>query len=337
MLVKDVEASLYLLWGGAVFVLLIGALNIANLVLARLSVRGKEIATRLALGAGRAQVARQLIVENVLVAAAGGVAGVLLGTVLLRFLATIGLDRFPRAYEVRIDGAAILVALGLAITVGVLIGLAPLVSVFKVNLSGMLHDGNRTGTSGARTRRLRQGLVGAEVGFAFVLLAGAGLLLASFRQLLAVNPGFTTNGVLTASTDAPSSKYRGDGELRALMNRTLESIRRLPGVAAAGATTAIPFGSNGINSVILAEGYTMKPGESVLSPRSLVVTPGYLETMKIALVRGRYFEDRDNETAPAVVIVDEQLARHFWPNRDPIGRRMYQVQNPDMIVDANTR
>jgi predicted permease len=231
----------------------------------------------------------------------------------------------------------ILVALGLAITVGGLIGLAPLVSVFKVNLSGMLHDGNRTGTSGARTRRLRQGLVGAEVGFAFVLLAGAGLLLASFRQLLAVNPGFTTNGVLTASTDAPSSKYRGDGELRALMNRTLESIRRLPGVAAAGATTAIPFGSNGINSVILAEGYTMKPGESVLSPRSLVVTPGYLETMKIALVRGRYFEDRDNETAPTVVIVDEQLARHFWPNRDPIGRRMYKVQNPDMIVDANTR
>ena len=337
MLVKDVEASLYLLWGGAVFVLLIGALNIANLVLARLSVRGKEIATRLALGAGRAQVARQLIVENVLVAAAGGVAGVLLGTVLLRFLATIGLDRFPRAYEVRIDGAVILVALGLSITVGALIGLAPLVSVFKVNLSGMLHDGNRTGTSGARTRRLRQGLVGAEVGFAFVLLAGAGLLLASFRQLLAVNPGFTTNSVLTASTDAPSSKYRGDGELRALMNRTLDSIRRLPGVAAAGATTAIPFGSNGINSVILAEGYTMKPGESVLSPRSLVVTPGYLETMKIALVRGRYFEDRDNETAPAVVIVDEQLARHFWPNRDPIGRRMYKVQNPDMIVDANTR
>ena len=337
MLVKDVEASLYLLWGGAVFVLLIGALHIANLVLARLSVRGKEIATRLALGAGRAQVARQLIVENVLVAAAGGVAGVLLGTVLLRFLATIGLDRFPRAYEVRIDGAVILVALGLAITVGGLIGLAPLVSVFKVNLSGMLHDGNRTGTSGARTRRLRQGLVGAEVGFAFVLLAGAGLLLASFRQLLAVNPGFTTNSVLTASTDAPSSKYRGDGELRALMNRTLDSIRRLPGVAAAGATTAIPFGSNRINSVILAEGYTMKPGESVLSPRSLVVTPGYLETMKIALVRGRYFEDRDNETAPTVVIVDEQLARHYWPNRDPIGRRMYKVQNPDMIVDANTR
>jgi len=339
MLVKDVEGALYLLWGGAVFVLLIGGLNIANLALARLSVRGKEIATRRALGAGRAQLSRQLIVENVLVAAAGGIAGVLLGKALLRALATIGLDRFPRAYEVRIDGTAILVALGLAVAVGVLIGLVPLANVFKVDLSGILHDGSRTGTSSPRTRRLRQGLVGAEIGFAFVLLAGAGLLLASFRHLLAVDPGFTSNGVLTASTNAPRSRYRGGGELRTLMNRTLDSIRRLPGVTAAGVTTAIPFAGGYIDSVILAEGHIMKPGESVISPRRLTVTPGYFETMNIALVRGRYFEDRDDETAPPVVIVDERLARHFWPNRDPIGQRMYQPQSPSDATkaDAKTR
>jgi predicted permease len=339
MLVKDVEGALYLLWGGAVFVLLIGGLNIASLALARWSVRSKEVATRLALGAGRTQLSRQLIVENVLLAGAGGIAGVLLGTALLRALATIGLEQFPRAYEVRIDGTVILVSLGLALAVGVLVGLVPLASAFKVNLSGMLRDGGRTGTSGARTHRLRQSLVGAEIGLAFVLLAGAGLLLASFRHLLAVDPGFTSKGVVTASTNAPQSRYRGDGELRILMNRALDSIRPLPGVAAAGATTGIPFANNYSDSVILAEGHEMKPDESMISPHRLVVTPGYFETMNIVLIRGRYFEDRDNENAAPVVIVDERLARHFWPNRDPIGQRMYQPENPKdpTKTDVNTR
>jgi len=338
MLVKDVEGSLYLLWGGAVFVLLIGALNIANLVLARLSVHSKEIATRLALGATRFQVVRCLVVENVLVAASGGVAGVLLGSLLLRVLNTIGLDRFPRASEVRIDGVVILVALALAVFVGLLNGLAPLVTVFRGNLSAMLHDGSRTGTTGARTRRLRQALVGAEIGFAFVLLAGAGLLLASFRHLLSVDPGFTTTGVLTASTNAPRARYRGGAELRTLMSRTLDSLLRVPGVAAAGATNGIPFGGNNNDSVILPEGHVMKPGESVISPRNIIVTPGYFETMKIALVRGRYFEARDNETTSPVIIVDERLANVFWPKLDPIGRRMYRPEPPDLsMTDAKTR
>jgi predicted permease len=339
MLVKGVEGALYLLWGGAVFVLLIGGLNIANLALARWSARSREIAMRLALGAGRARLARQLVVENVLVAGVGGGAGVLLGAALLRAVAMIGLDRFPRAYEVGIDGTVALVSLGLAVVVGVLVGLVPIASAFKLNLSGMLRDGGRSGTSGARIRRLRQGLVGAEIGLAFVLLAGAGLLLASFRHLLGVDPGFTSKGVVTASTYAPQSRYRNDGDLRVLMNQTLDSIRRLPGVAAAGATTTIPFGGNYNDSVILAEGHVMKPGESVVSPYNLVATPGYFEAMRIALIRGRYFEDRDNESAPPVVIVDERLARHFWPNRDPIGQRMYKPQNPQELTktDANTR
>lgn len=202
----------------------------------------------------------------------------------------------------------------------------------------MLREGGRTGTSSARTRRLRQGLVGAEIGLAFVLLAAAGLLLASFRHLLAVDPGFTLKGVVTASTDVPQSRYRTDGDLRNLMNRALDSIRRLPGVAAAGATTTIPFGNNYTDSVITAEGYVMKPGESFISPHYLSVTPGYFQTMRIALIRGRYFEDGDNEGAAPVVIVDERLARHFWPNRDPIGQRMYtsaDLQDPNR-PGANT-
>ncbi len=339
MLVKDVEGALYLLWGGAAFVLLIGGLNITNLALARWSVRGKEIATRLALGAGRAQLLRQLVVENVLVAGAGGVAGVVLGAVLLRAVAAIGLDRFPRAQEVRIDGPVVFVALGLAVVIGALVGLVPIASAFKVNLSGMLRDSSRTGTSGVQSRRLRQGLVGAEIGLAFVLLAGAGLLLASFRHLLAVDPGFTIKGVVTASTDAPESRYRSNGELQTLMSRTMDSIRHLPGVAAAGATTEIPFGNNFTSSVIMAEGHVMTPGESFISPYRLSVTPGYFEAMNIALIRGRYFDERDYERAAPVVIVDERLARHFWPNRDPIGQRMYRPNSPKDVTkpDPNTR
>jgi predicted permease len=326
MLVKEVEGALFLLWGGAVFVLLIGGLNIANLALARWSGRSKELATRLALGASRAQLSRQLIVENVLLAGAAGIVGVLLATPLLRAVAAIGLDRFPRAEEVRLDGTVILVALGLAVAVGVLVGLVPIAGAFKLNLNSMLREGGRTGTGGAPTRRLRQALAGAEVGLAFVLLAGAGLLLASFRHLLAVDPGFTTQGVLTASTEVPQS-YRTEGDLRNLMNRALDSVRRLPGVAAAGATTTIPFGNNENDSVIMAEGYAMKPGESFIAPHYLTVTPGYFQAMKIALIRGRYFDDRDNENAPRVVIVDQRLARYFWPNRDPIGQRMYTSAN----------
>jgi putative ABC transport system permease protein len=339
MVVRDVKDALYLLWGGALLVVLIGGLNIANLALVRWSARRKEIAMRLALGASRARIARQLIVENILVSTAGGVAGLVLGQGSLKALSVAGLDRFPRAYEVHIGWTVVLVGLRIAVALGVLVALAPLVSVFKVDVNSMLRNGARTGGAGVPARRLRQTLVGAEVGFAFVLLVGTGLLLASFRHLLAVDPGFTSRGVLTASTSVPSSKYPSGAALRELVSRSLEGIRAVPGVASAGATSRIPFGGEYDDSFILAEGYVAKPGEPLISPRRLAVTPGYFETMKIGLVRGRYFEERDTESAAGVVIVDEQLARHFWPNQDPIGRRMYQPDNPEnpMQTDAKTR
>lgn len=337
MIVRDVKNVLYLLWGGAAFVLFIGALNLANVALARLTVRRKEIATRLALGASRAQLLRQFVTEHVLIAVAGGAAGIGLGAALLRALATIGLDRFPRASEVQIDAMVILAALGMSAAVGILMGILPLANLLQINVNHALHDDSRTGTSGTRTRRLRQVLVGAEIGFAFVLLMGAGLLLTSFRNLLNVDPGFTSERVLTVSTSAPWSRYTKDNAQRALMNRLLDAIRRTPGITSAGATIAIPFGSSNSDGVILAEGYTMKPGESMISPRRLSITPGYFETMKIALKRGRYFSDHDNESSLPVVIIDEKLAQHFWPNRDPIGQRMYRPDKPSAETDANTR
>lgn len=338
VLVKSVRGALYLLWGGALFVLVIGALNIANLALARLTLRRKELAVRLALGAGRIRLMRQLVVESVLVSLVSGVAGLGLGAALLRTLATIGLERLPRANEVQIDGVVVTVSFVLAAAAGLLIGLVPLADVLRINLSNALHDSGRTGTGGRRSRRMRQGLVTAQVGLAFVLLVGAGLLLASFRQLLQVDPGFKSEGVATASISAPRVRYAGEPELRTLLRRSLEAIRSLPGVTAAGATTSIPLGGSYSDSVILAEGYQMKPGESLISPHQTSVSPGYFEAMNIALVRGRYFDDRDNETAPGAIIVDEALARRFWPNSDPIGRRMFQPQdiNNLMKTDENT-
>jgi len=339
MIVGDVKGTLYLLWGGALFVLLIGALNIANLALARLTLRRKEFATRQALGAGSSQVLRQFVVENVMATFAGGVVGVGLGAGLLRGLQSFGLDQLPRAGEIGMDASVVAASLAMAAAVGLLIGCAPLAQASRPDLSRALLDGGRGGSSGRRTNRLRQTLVAAQIGFAFVLLLGAGLLFASVRQLLRVDPGFRTEGVLTLSTSAPSASYEGEKERRDLMRRSLAAIRAIPGVAQAGATTSIPFGNSRSDSVIFAEGYQMKPGESVISPRRLQVASGYFEAMDIGLVKGRYFSDRDNETATPAIIVDEWLAERFWPGEDPVGRRMFQPESAENLLrtDENTR
>jgi putative ABC transport system permease protein len=338
LLTEGVKKTLYLLWGGAVLVLLIGGLNIANLALTRLSLRRKEMATRIALGAGRMQLMRQLILENVGLALAGGVGGIFLGAVLLRTLSVIGLEHMPRAGEVHMDATVIFVSLGLSIAAGLFVGLFPLVSASKIGINDALHEDSRTGTTGKKTRSVRQLLVAAQIGFAFALLMGAALFLTSFRRLLQVDPGYRPEGVVTASVSLPQSKYAKREDWRAFLKRAMPAVRAIPGVTQAGATDVIPLSSGHNDEVILAEGYQMKPGESVLSPLLMDVTPGYFEAMGISMVKGRSFDERDNETAPRVVIVDEQLARHFWPNSDPVGRRMYLPGNPQdlMKIDEHT-
>jgi predicted permease len=338
MVTGGVKRTLYLLWGGTILVLLIGALNIANLALTRLSLRRKEMATRIALGAGRLQLMRQLILENVGLALLGGLGGIALGAGLLRTLSAIGLAHMPRAGEVRMDATVILVSLGLSAAAGLFVGLFPLVSASRIGINDALHEDSRTGTTGKKTRNVRQLLVAAQIGFAFALLMGAALFLASFRRLLQVDPGFRSDGVVTASVSLPRSKYTKQEDLRAFMNRAMPAVRAIPGVTLAGATNAIPLSGTHDDEVVLAEGYQMKPGESILSPLSMNVTPGYFEAMGIPMIKGRSFDERDNETVPRVVIVDEKLAQHFWPNSDPVGRRMYFPGNPqDLLkVDEHT-
>jgi len=320
---------LYLLWAGSAFVLLIGGVNIANLALARANVRRKEIATKLALGGSRLQVARSLLVESVILAVAGGAAGLVFGAAVLRSLGAIGLDEIPRAAEIHFSWVVILFALATSVVAGILIGLVPVAHLYRVKLSTVLREETRTGTGGTRSRAMRRVLVVAQVGLACVLLIGAGLLLASFRKLLAVDPGFKSPGVITISTALPQVKYPPE-KWGPFMNRTFEALRSLPGVRSAGATTSIPFGGGINKDVILAEGYRMSPGESVIAPIQVTVSAGYFETMETPLKRGRYFNERDTPDAPQVAIVDERLARKFWPGQDPIGKRMYQPGDDDL-------
>jgi predicted permease len=266
-LVRSVKPTLYLLWAGALFVLLIGCVNVANLVLVRSRARLKELATRLALGAGRGRVARQLVTEGVLLTLMSAALGLLAGHAILQVLASLNMRDLPRGFDIRIDASVISYTLGISTAIGLVLGLIPVAAVLPANLTTVLRDEGRGGTSGRGARTLRRSLVVAQVGFAFVLLIGAGLLFASFRRLLAVDPGFVADRVLTASINLPRSRYPDEKALNAFAAESLRRLRALPGVSASGATDTIPFGGQHSDSVILAEGHQMRPGESVISPQ----------------------------------------------------------------------
>ena len=334
-LVRDIKPSLYLMWGGALFVLLIGCVNVANLVLVRSRARLRDLATRLALGAGRARLGRQLVTESALLTLVSAVLGLLVGYAALRALGVLNIQDLPRGSEIRLDGIVAAATIGVAAAIGIVIGVIPLAHVLRTPLTTVLRDEGRSGTPSRRARWLRRVLVVTQVGFAFVLLIGAGLLFASFRRVLAVDPGFHPDHVLTASITLPRSRYADDQALINFTHEALRQVRALPGVSAAGATNTIPFGGNNSNSVIFAEGYQMKPGESVIAPRRVSVTPGFFEAMGVRLVHGRFFDERDatrgptsvaiggQRMSPRSIIVDETLAKRFWPGQDPVGRRMY--------------
>jgi putative ABC transport system permease protein len=334
-LVHEIKPTLYLLWGGALFVLLIGCVNVANLALVRSRARIRELATRLALGAGRARIGRQLVTESLIMTLVSAVLGLAVGYAALQAFGTLNIQELPRGTEIRLDARVVTYIIVIAGAIGVILGLIPVASVLSANLTTVMREEGRSGTSSRRARVLRRGLVVAQVGFALVLLIGAGLLFASFRRVLAIDPGFNPDGVLTASITLPRSRYADDKALISFTHEALRRLRALPGVSAVGATNTIPFGGNNSNSVILAEGYQMKPGESVIAPSQVAVTPGYFEGMGVRLVSGRFFDDRDATTGPTrivignqrmaarSIIVDDILAKRFWPGQDPIGRRMY--------------
>jgi predicted permease len=322
--VKDVRATLYLMWGGSLFVLLIGCVNVANLALVRSRVRMKELATRLALGAGTWRVARQLSVEHLVLAGGAAVAGIAIGAAALQSMSALSLQELPRAQDIQLDTIVVMYTLGAAIVIGLALGLIPVIATLSTNILGVLREEGRTATTGRGAQLLRRVLVVAQVGCAFLLLIGAGLLFASFRKVLEVDPGFTTKGVLTGAVSLPSSRY-GDAEGFGRFTReAVRRVRALPGVKAAGATDSLPLGNSASASAILAEGYQARPGESVVAPAEVRISDGYFEAIGAKLVAGRFFTERDAPGATRAIIVDDRLARRFWPDQNPIGRRMYR-------------
>jgi predicted permease len=331
-LVREVRGTLYLLWAGVIVVLLIGCVNITNLTLVRATARAREFATRQALGAGTWQLMRQLLTESLVLTVLAGVLGLGIGYWFVQALVAAVGERIPRGSEIAVDITMVIYTVSLTVAVGAVIALLPLVNVRRISLAQAVREEGRSGTAGRGARVARRALVTAQVAFAFMLLVGAGLLLASFREVMAVKPGFNPSGVISGMISLPPASYPKDADVAAFIERALPRLNSIPGVARAALTSTIPFGDSHSDSVIFAEGYVAAPGESLVSPSRIYVTPGYFETMRIPLKAGRFFDARDGAAAAKVIIVDEQLAAKFWPNQDPLGKRMYSPNSAEEIT-----
>lgn len=322
-LTRGIRRTLFLLWGGAGFVLLIGAINLANLALARASARAREFATRRALGAGRLQLTRQLILEAMVPAAIGGIGGAALAAGMLRALALTGLNDLPNASDIRIDLTVTVVVVVVSALVGLLIGLVPVLASGTARINRVLVDGSRTGTSGRPARLFRRALIVTQVALSLMLLVAATLLFTSFRHLLSVDAGFSAGQVTTATIFPPPSRYRDSRAIVTLSNRLLDRIRTIPGIEAAGITSNIALSGSASPSTVST---TRRPAEGDVEvvPSVVAITPGYLKTLGTPLVRGRDFADSDRADTLPVAIVDEQLAARLWPGADPIGKDVYR-------------
>lgn len=327
-LIRDIRDLLYLLWAGAAFVLLIGCVNVANLMLARAHARTAELATRLALGARRRRLARQILTEAAVVAVVAAALGLALGQLALQALSGLGLEDLPRGAEIALDARALLFTLALAVGAALVFGMIPALHVARGDLQSVFREEGRGGTASRRTMVLRSALVTAQVALAFVLLMGAGLMVRSFRAAAGVDPGFEPEGVLTAAVALPQARYPDDEARRRFTDALLGQIRALPGVVAAGVATDIPFSGDYSSSVLFPEGWQPRPGESVISPFQTTVSAGYFPALGIELVEGRVFTDTDGPGDPGVVVIDEQLARRFWPDRSALGQRVIHGHAP---------
>jgi putative ABC transport system permease protein len=317
-LAGDVRPALLVLLVAVGFVLLIACANIANLLLARGAARYREIAVRTALGAGRRRIVRQLLTESVLLAVAGGVAGLLCAWLSFSFLKQLIPGGMALNAGVSIDARIFSFTLVLSVLTGVIFGLAPALQAAKVDLNEALKQGGgRTGT-GAGHRRLRGALVVTEIALALVLLVGAGLLIQTFLRLRALDIGVNPENVLTLRTTLPRNKYTELPKRAAFYQPVLERVRALPGVVSAGFTTAVPLTWKGGTNSFTVEGREPGPGQDANSRQASV---GYMETIGIKLRQGRFFDEHDDAQAQPVAIINETMVRQYWPGGNALGKR----------------
>jgi putative ABC transport system permease protein len=318
--VGDVRKPLWVLMGAAGFVLLIACANVAGLLLARAAARTKETAIRVSLGAGPGRIVRQLLTESVLLASLGGLAGLLVAPAVLKAVVTLGATALPRVSNVEIDVAVLAFTTAMSLLVGILFGLAPALQSLGIAHYDTLKEGGRT-SAGSRHRLLKVLVVG-EVATSLVLLAGAGLLLRSFLRILDVNPGFDPEGVLTMRVALPTQKYSKPEQWRAFYGELAKRVQSLPGVVAAGGVNVLPLSGDSESGTVTMDTRAVPPDQASPEADQRPIIPGFFEAMRIPLIRGRFLDEHDTEATAPVAVIDETLARTYWPNEDPIGKRV---------------
>jgi predicted permease len=317
--VRSVRPTLLLMQAGVFFLLLIGAVNLMNLFLIRASDRAKEMAIRQSMGASRGHVIRQVVTETVLLTATGGLLGVLVGAWGTHLLQVLGANRLPLGAQIAFDGWLASIGLVGSVVLGVVIAMPIAWFNLRSHLANALQSESRTGTINRATQRLRHGFIVAQIALAFVLLAGAALLGLSLKKVMAVSPGFRPDHVLTGECTVSWDLQR---ERVGIADRLLESIRQQPGIAATGTITNIPLSGDSGKTAVTPKGYVLPPGQSVHGHYSYAVHGDYFSALGIDLREGRFLTSADSHRAERVCVVDEDLARRYWPNGGAFGQRI---------------
>ena len=331
-IVKGSRGSLLLLAGAVGCLLLIACANVANLMLARATLRSKEVAVRTAIGASRIVILRQVLTESVLLAVVGGVCGLILavwGTDLLLALAPRAL---PRVHDITLDWRVLSFTALLTIGTGLVFGIMPALQLSGADLNGTLKEGGRSVTGPGSANRTRSALVIAEVALSLILLAGAGLLSATLLRLQHVDPGFQSHNVLTTALSLPDAKYKKDAEQIAFYDRVLDKLRAIPGVENVAGISILPLDGNRMLIGFALEGEPHGDGIAPPHGEALdIATPDFFSTMKIPIKSGRVFSEQDDTTAALVMLVNESFAKKYWPGQNPIGKRVAPGWNSDSL------
>jgi putative ABC transport system permease protein len=320
--VKEIRPALLVLLGAVAFMLLIACANIANLLLVRAASRQKEIAIRTALGASRLRVLRLLLTESLMLSFAGGCLGLLLAIWGTEALMALAPDNIPRLNEVAVDARVFGFTLAVSLVTGIFFGLIPAIHASKPDLNEALKEGSRGSMASTAGKRTRSVLVAVEVALSLVLLIGAGLMIKSFFRLQQMNLGFNPDNVLAVNLSLSSSRYPEDRQQVAFFREAIERLQSLPGIKSAGATTGLPLTLSLSGSDFRIEGRPEPEAgkEMIIYTRS--VSPDYFGSLGISLIKGRDFSERDQSDAPKAAIINNDLARIYFPNEDPIGKRI---------------
>jgi len=321
----EMRRGLWVLLGAVVFLLLIACTNVSNLLLVRATVRQREVALRLALGAGRWRIVRQWLTESLLLSLLSAGAGMLLAFWVLRVIKYYGAEQLPRIHEVRVDVAVLLFTVGISMLVVPLFSLLPVLKASRPDINEVLKAGAKTATSGAASQFWRDSLVVAEVALGLVLLIGAGLMIRSFGSLVNIHPGFDPNNVLSGRITLSGPAYDDTEARQRYVTQTLDRLQSLPGVESAAFVAPMPFSGTELGGDFKVDGRPIpEPGrEPVANVRN--ITPQYFQTIRIPLLKGRYFTEQDQRGTVGSAIINDTLAKRYFPNEDPLGKRINEL------------